>query len=161
MNDQTLHLIELLQRIDNLALLIGTGVAAVIARTRWGQTRDVSPQPFPIAPSHGDGRRPGCYAAAFTSSRNHRRYTRVLSAFLLFGALVRLSCTGAESCSAAGGRDRPLQRRQRADFPCCAVPDAWSGHLDRNLMRPVRAGAGHRRQRFRLSIGPSRPRTRC
>ena len=124
MNDQ-FHPIELLQRYQYLALLIGTGVAAATARTRWGQTRGLTPSYFLISAT--------AMAAALAAMLLLYQFTnyaehRVLSAFLLFGALV---------CLAAPGRIGPLlvvgivlSNVASAPTSLVAIEDAWSGHFD-------------------------------
>jgi hypothetical protein len=123
MSDQ-FHPIELLLRYQYLALLIATGVAAATARTRWGQTRGLTPSHFLISAT--------AMAAALAAMLLLYQFTnyaehRVLSAFLLFGALV---------CLAAPGRVGPLlvvgivlSNVASAPTSLVAIEDAWHGHF--------------------------------
>ena len=118
------HPIELLERYQYVALLLATAVAAVLAKTAWGQTRGQTPTHLPLAAI--------AMTIAFVAMLVLYQFTnyaehRVLSAFLLFGALL---------CVAAPGRIGPvlvagliLSNVVSARTLLVDLEDAWRGHF--------------------------------
>ena len=118
------HPIELLERYQYVALLLAIGVAAAFAKTRWGQTRGLTPTHLPLA------------AAAMTIAlvamlllyqfTNYAEH-RVLSAFLLFGALLCVAAPGRIGLVLVAGL--VLSNVVSARTLLVDVEDAWRGHF--------------------------------
>ena len=118
------HPIEFLERYQYYALLLGSGVAAVSAKTAWGRTRGLTPTHLALAATAMTFALMAMLLLyQFTNYAEHR----VLSAFLLFGALLCVAAPGRSGLVLAAGL--VLSNVVSARASLVGLEDAWRGHF--------------------------------